>query len=207
MIGVRTKADEFSLLSRNNWFIRLFAVGFAAGIIIMNTVAQDYITKMGIFGDYFLMKYQTAEIDSRMLFGYIFEKRLLFFMALFFFGMSGFGRICCRITAILFGFGVGAMLSAAAGVQGLKGILICIASWFPQMLLYVPQLYFTLQKIYDMSENLLGMSYSMKSGKRNGGAFAMYALFFLVMAAVLMIGILLESYVNPVIIKKLIAGI
>lgn len=206
MTGVRTKAGEISLLSRNSWFLRLFALGFAAGIVIINTIAQDYITKTGIFSDYFLMKYQTVEIDSRILFGYIFEKRLLFFMALFFFGMSGIGRICCRVTVIIFGFGVGAMLSAAAGAQGIKGILICIASWFPQMLLYVPQLYFILRKIYDRSENSLDITYSINAGKRKGGILAVYALFFLIMFVVLMAGILLESYVNPLVLKKLIAG-
>lgn len=174
--------------------------GFAAGIFAANTFAKKTITDIGLFGDYFFMQIQNTKIDSGAMFGYVFEKRMLFCLVFMMFGVTSVGTIACYVLAGWLGISVGMLFSAAVIQRGMEGLGICILGMLPQYLFYVPAGIMLMLKTCQMSARLYNREAGYYQDKKK--EFTAYLLVLIVVAALFFAGILLESFVNPIFLQK-----
>lgn len=201
--GIQRSVKKIGI-GTNQFFLDFFGC-FCLGIILVNVIAGEYLSEMGIFGDYFLNQFQSMEVNTQNLFSYVFEKRMLFLVVLFVLGFTSIGCICSYICIGWFGLSCGLLLSLAAREQGIMGIIICFIGVMPQFLIYVPFGYLFLRKLYNTSSQ---MHFQNTSGMFDKGykrqVILSYFLVFLLTAALYFAGVLLESYVNPIILKKVL---
>lgn len=202
--GIQREVKKIRICS-NLFFMDFFGC-FCLGIILVNIIASEYLSEMGMFGDYFLMQFKSVELNTQSLFFYVFEKRMLFLIFLFVVGFTSIGCICSYICIGWFGLCSGLLLSLAAKEQGVIGMFICFLGVMPQFIIYVPFGYLFLKKMYRISsqlhfQNTAGM---LERGYKRQIILS-YFLVFLLTVVLYFIGVLLESYVNPVILKKVLS--
>lgn len=176
--------------------VLLFLIAFFAGIAASCILLP--LQKSEIFHEESLRRISNIDAASMDVLWFIGKKR---FKALFLIGlltMAGLGPIVFYGIFCIWGFACGMMLTALCGSLGLIGVLVFILMGFPQILFYLAGwfLYFFFQKSLEEQRMERG-KYFYGKGKRGTYAFLLAAMFIVVI-----MGILIESYVNPYILKN-----
>ena len=166
----------------------VFLVFFVVGIVVVNVTATEMIQNQNALFQYFLKQFQYAKVDAYDLLWCVTWQRVQILCLLLLFGMCVFYKWFYGLFVAWSGFAWGYFCVLALGCFGAKGFLLCIVALFPQYLFYVPT-FLLLVEIY--------MHRGMYKGKKRIG---MYAVIF----SSLLIGILLEAYVNPVFLQKIL---
>lgn len=169
-----------------SYFVLCYMAGFFAGILYANLVSGDYIAGTGILDDYFLEQYVQVEIDTAEFLWYVAYIRLFPVLLLSAFGCTRIRKGAAFGYIIWTGFSSGMILVTAVMKMGVKGIILCLICLTPQAVCYVAG--------YLM---LLWFLCSYPAVRWNLSKTVCCALFMLT-------GILLECYVNPVIVKMFV---
>lgn len=181
----------------------VFLTGMCIGILAANLFCEDYSNRVMILSSYLLEKYPAMNIEGERLFQYCIQIRLMPVLYIGIFSLTMFGGIYLMGYLLWLGFAFGALLSVATIRFGLKGILLCVVGMLPQFIIYVPV---TAASLYYGNEiyRRLYVEYEsdIHSGRGKRSFFLRYALIFMVLFIVSIIGVILESYVNPLILKK-----
>ncbi|WP_072525430.1 hypothetical protein [Clostridium sp. Marseille-P3244] len=168
-------------------FLVFFMPGFLLGIIYVNFFARKYVAEPGIFSDYFLNQFQKVQVDAREYIWYLLRVR-----ALPLFALAGLSFTKARkISAVLFliwtGISGGIFISMGVLNMGIRGSLLCMIGLLPQFLFYIPA--------YLV---LLWHCYTLPQSQWNRQKIIFVSL-------MMSVGILLELYVNPVIVKAFLS--
>ena len=185
-------------------FLPVFLTGFAAGVLYMALFGRSVVHETTLLSRYFFSKYQQVEFASGELFLYILKSRMSAFTLLWLTGFTFFGTAASLLALAWVGISLGITMTTAAMKLGFSGMLICLASGLPQLILYVPAAAWLLRKISEMSENRERRS-SRYSGGR--GQLLSYLLVWLLGFFLFFLGSLLESYVNPMFLKLILKNI
>ena len=185
-------------------FLPVFLTGFAAGVLYMALFGRSVIHETTLLSRYFFSKYQQVEFASGELFLYILKSRMSAFTLLWLTGFTFFGTAASLLALAWVGISLGITMTTAAMKMGFSGMLICLASGLPQLILYVPAAAWLLRKISEMSENRERRS-SRYSGGR--GQLLSYLLVWLLGFFLFFMGSLLESYVNPLFLRAVLKNI
>ena len=185
-------------------FLPVFLTGFAAGVLYMALFGRSVVHETTLLSRYFFSKYQQVEFASGELFLYILKSRMSAFTLLWLTGFTFFGTAASLLALAWVGISLGITMTTAAMKLGFSGMLICLASGLPQLILYVPATAWLLRKISEMSENRERRS-SRYSGGR--GQLLSYLLVWLLGFFLFFLGSLLESYVNPLFLKAVLKNI
>ena len=185
-------------------FLPVFLTGFAAGVLYMALFGRSIVHETTLLSRYFFSKYQQVEFASGELFLYILKSRMSAFTLLWLTGFTFFGTAASLLALAWVGISLGITMTTAAMKLGFSGMLICLASGLPQLLLYVPAAAWLLRKISEMSENRERRS-SRYSGGR--GQLLSYLLVWLLGFFLFFMGSLLESYVNPLFLRAVLKNI
>lgn len=164
-------------------FVLFYMAGFFIGILYANLMSKDYITSIGILDNFFLEQYIQVEIDTAEFLWYVAYIRFLPAALLFAAGCTRLRKGAALAYILWTGFSSGMILVAAVMKMGVKGIILCLISLTPQILCYVAA--------YLM---LLWFLYAYPSVRWNPSKTVCFVLF-------LLVGIVLEAYINPVIMK------
>lgn len=178
----------------------LFA--FAAGIVMANLMGREAVSNAGILNDYFIEKFQYTDINGENLFFYILGERVPLLLLLCLLVFTSLGVAAGVLVLGWQGFSIGFMLSTAIAKYGIKGILLILGGLFPQYLFYAPvylfycwlSLYLRRRFYLDRQEAGMGRKYIYLAG--------LVAVVGVIL--VFIAGIFLESYINPVILKKIL---
>lgn len=175
---------------------------FAAGILLANLMGREAVSNAGILNDYFVEKFQYTEVSPQSLFFYIIGERVPLLLLLLALTLTTLG-VVGGITMLGWqGFSVGFMLSTAIAKYGVKGMLLVLGGLFPQYICYMP-----VYILYCYLANYLRQRLS-KDRMGNGSDRGYIVGAWLVAAAGLLLlfvmGIFLESYINPLILKKIL---
>ncbi|MEJ8734928.1 MULTISPECIES: stage II sporulation protein M [Mediterraneibacter] len=174
------------LHTRKQLFI-FFMPGFLIGIFYINLLAKHYVAEPGIFSDYFLKQFGNVEIVIEEYIWYLLRVRVLPFLLLL--GIS-FTRVR-KIAAVLFlvwtGISSGILLSAAVLELGIKGSLLCMVGILPQFLFYIPAYLVLLWYCYSYPKNHWN---SQKT---------------VFVSSMIFIGIIVEAYVNPILVEAFLS--
>ena len=168
------------------WFVLFYMTGFFVGILYANIISRDYIASTGIFNDYFLEQYTQVDIDTVDFLWYVVYVRALPVIFLIAFGCSRFRKAAALAFILWTGFSSGVILTTAVMKLGVKGIILCLICVTPQFLCYVAAYLMLLWFLFVYPKTRWNLTKTVS--------------FLLLMA----VGILLECYVNPVIMKLFI---
>jgi len=184
-------------------YVTIFIAGLLAGIIIMNLGKSVWLENTGLMDEDTLyhMKYMT--VDRAALFYYVLRQRLLGILLLALMASTYLGLVVCGGVAFWYGICGGIFLATALIRYGMKGILLVIVGIFPQYLIYVPAMIGMLlwcQKLYRTI-------YLDKAFARNGRDASILTgrlMQFAGLLALFVIGCVLESFMNPVLLRGLL---
>ncbi|MCD7725504.1 MAG: stage II sporulation protein M [Clostridiales bacterium] len=180
------------------YMLYLFMLGLFIGILIVNMGHDAWIGESGLLGIGMMEKLETSTLEGGKLFGYILKHRLstLCMLSLLATTMFGISAICCYICYM--GLAAGCLVSVAVIRYGIRGLILMMAGIFPQGILLIPG-YLALflwaagihrvlyaKGAYMDSLEKYSRQFYLKKAVQMGG-----------IMIVVIIGCLLESYVNP----------
>ncbi|MGN1167689.1 MAG: stage II sporulation protein M [Lachnospiraceae bacterium] len=167
-------------------FVFYYMLGFFAGILYANFQSKDYIASMGIFNEYFLSQYGVADIDVVNYLWYVTKIRVTPVILLSALGSTRIRKAAVTVFLLWTGFSSGLLITSAVMKMGIKGILLCLIALVPHFAFYIAGYLLLLWYLYFYPEIRWDTSKT--------------AAFFLFLG----LGILLECYVNPVIMQMFI---
>lgn len=180
-IGTRNKSEKALPV-----FMLLFVIGFVLGIFLVQFNETKFVKTGGLFSYEWINEFLYLNIDTNKFFYYCLRHRLSILLILF--------LICfCIASYVLFGtitfaggICTGIWLSQATLQLGIKGPLIFLGMLFPQIVCYFPG--------YLLFINLVSR---IRQHKR-------IMVIILCIVILFTIGIYLETYVNPIILHKML---
>lgn len=180
----------------------LFVAGGVAGIVIMNLGKSILLENTGLLDKYTLyyMKYMT--VDSSALFYYVLRSRLKSFIILAVFATTYLGLPVCAGFCVWYGMASGAFLTAAMIRYGIKGVFFVLTGIFPQGIIYVPAMIWLLLWCQKLNRKIY-FSHGEWREERYGIQVPKRMLELLCLFGIVVLGCLLESFVNP----KLMLGL
>lgn len=137
---------------------------------------------------YYLKQFQYAVLDNEELLVHIAGSRIVVFTILLSTGMLRKDLLVHIIFVAWCGFAYGYFCVILIGGFGVKGVLLCVLALFPQFLVYVPD--------YIGLEAITNRKTFISAGRQIGAI--------LILFLGLLMGILLESYINPWILQKIL---
>lgn len=161
--------------------------GFFLGIIYVNFIAKKYMAEPGIFSDYFLNQFAETEIDVRGYMLYLLRLRVLPLLALSVLSFTKARRAAAVLFLFWTGLSGGILISSATAGLGIRGSLLCVTALFPQFILYIPAYLILLWYCYEAPRNQWNRQKTI----------------FIILAV--STGIILEAYVNPVLVKAFLS--
>ena len=179
-----------------NAYIRFFALWFAAGMtlgVLLLLAASHTGMKEGNS----VRLFQAEAFFGRKI-SYLLKVRLAPAFAGLLFGLTAIGAYFATAAVWAYGFLCGVFLSAAYLQNGMAGLLFFFLALFPQIFLYLAALFLMAAACSRMAE-----TNHLAGGIQNKEYFCFGVRYFFAMILLLW-GILLESYVNPWFLAKIL---
>ncbi len=177
----------------------VFFGSFFLGILLANVSGTDRLKEFGIFNTYYLEQLQYVKIQTADLFSYIFRCRMSVFVLLIAAGLTRFWKQLYLLFVIWSGGAFGFLCVSGIVNLGPKAILLTIGSLLPQYLFYVPQVVLMLV----VTERIWEKRTSSITGQRGclmaGRIMTMILVIFLLIS-----GMLSETFLNPVLLRKIL---
>lgn len=191
-------------MKKSGWLV---LVAFLVGILLANLSGKELLTTYGIMNTYFLNQYSCQAIDCDGLFGHVLLERGKSAVFLFLLGNVLPGKLFlvsveCAASA-LFGF----LMVVAITNLGLGGVALILCGLFPQWIFYGAAFlmfaFYRQEERYSMRERRLAAG-NLTGGRMTArGAYAGAGIFVLVLV-LLMLGVVTESYLNPLFMEKIL---
>lgn len=179
----------------SRWTV-LFLFGFMVGVLFLHFLDAEHQIQSSLVNDGLLQRLGQIQLNLHGYFWYVFRERIFFLLGLIIVATTVVGAFVCKGFLVWYGVTLGMMLAALTIQYGIKGILLYILYAFPQVLLYIPiMMCFT-----QWCGELHGIVYR-REGIRNKKLFLAKITMIFIM---LMIAMVLECYLNPVIVRFLI---
>ncbi len=172
--------------NRNQLLIIVLAVGFFVGILYENIVSKSRGMSIELFQSYFLKQFAQVEIVAEEYLWYVARARVVPFLLLLLLGCLRWKKTIVSIFISWTGFLFGVVIVSSVIQLGIRGILFCLAGLLPHAIFYI-----LAYGIY-----LLHL-YRYPSQHWNGTK----TIFVILM---MVLGIVLETYLSPIIIKCIV---
>lgn len=181
----------------------IFLAGLLAGMLIMNMEKSLFLENTGVLDEYSLyhMKYMT--VDSSALFYYVLRIRLKSILTLVVFATTYLGLVVCIGASFWYGLSAGSFLAAVMIRYGIKGLLFAFTGIFPQYILYVPAMVGLLIWCENVNRSIYFRS-TLETEQEGGNNWPKRLLKLVMIILMFLLGCLLESFVNPGIMSKLL---
>ena len=157
-----------------------------AGILIAS-FAGDGGAYTNLFQTGGISAIKAGNFSEKGFFIHVLFSRLSYIVVVILLSTTSLRKLILMLQPALLCLGIGGWIGVAISQFGIKGVLLVLAGAFPHMLLYVIILRFLIMLLWDRT-------YYDKQ--------FFIAVFILIFMAIL--GCLLESYVNPVIVAKIL---
>lgn len=189
--------------TRNGYYVvYLFTIGLFLGILIVNIGYDTWIGKGSLLGADMIVRLKDSILDGNGLFVYVLKHRLftVCMLGLLATTMIGLPAVCGYVCYM--GLSAGCLLSVAVIRYGIRGLLLMAAGIFPQGILLIPG--YAALFIWAIGVNRMlyfhgvNREYYIGYGRQ---AYLKRGMQMVGIIIVVMIGCLLESYVNPKILQ------
>lgn len=180
--------------------ILLLLLGVLLGTIFANLFKDIYLSDITLTNSMNISKINTLQINYGSLLKFVLENNYKKYFLLWILSATVIGIPFMVLFIVYHGFCTGFIISISTMQYGLKGILLFLAYIFPQYLIYIPIYIFALWKGYDMCIN---MYYNTKTNMKSKMGVVIERLpFILVLAVMLLLGSIVETYFNTFILQK-----
>lgn len=169
----------------------VFFLSFFVGIVWANLLGENSKNRFFMLNEYYLQQLKYMDIDHNGLFLYILENRLPLLLLLILLSFTLAGILVQILFVGYFGASFGFLCVMAITNFGWKGIVYIGGFLFPHYIFYL--IFYLL---------FLKLLVRKKDGMESGGKEWMMQTG--ILAALLVLGLLSESYVNPVFLQRLI---
>lgn len=190
--------QQHSTIKNCYYVIYLFMIGLFLGILIVNVGYDAWIKDGSLLGTDMIARLKNSVPDGSGLFGYIIKRRLftVCMLGLLATTIIGLPAVCGYICYI--GLSAGCLLSVAVIRYGIRGLLLMAAGIFPQGILLIPSYIALFVWAVGVNRMLYSRNpykeYYIKYSKQ---VYLKKGLQIIGIIAVVIMGCLLESYVNP----------
>ena len=147
----------------------------------------------------FSMKYST--IDHSALFWYILRKRIKIMIILCVLSTTWLGMMAGYICSAWMGYSFGTLCMTAILRYGTKGVILILAGVFPQCFIYLPATFLLLSWSRELCRVLY---YEHGNPGDKNPVIRKKAIQYVVLMVIVVIGCVMESYINPGIVKGLL---
>ena len=171
---------------KNQFLIVFLVVGFFIGIIFENVIVKKQISTTDIFLKSNLQRYLQTDVVVEKYLRYVIKERFILFGCICVVSCMKWKKVMVYLSLLLVGFFAGCFCVASVVRLGIKGLLLFMAGMFPQMLFYgclCVMLYL----------HWLGVTERRWSRTKT-----------IFVVILLTLGIIVEVYVNPIIVKFII---
>lgn len=186
-------------------WILVFMISFFIGILWMNGCSGWFINEEGIFNQGVINRLKYIEVNHSAFLPYVFRQRMKGFLFLGIISTTCFGIAAAYIWVAWQGILTGLLFSAAFIRFGVKGIFLILAGIFPQQLLFIPAgmmmlcwCYQNCSFLYYPGKCIWPVFHNKKQQYLRQG-FTLLWIF-----GVVIIGCILECYVNPILVTDII---
>lgn len=187
------------------WWILLFGGCFLLGIFAANFWKADLIDKSGFLNEYMLLCMQQVPISYGEYFLFLCQRRLGEAVLLAILSSTYLGLFGIYLYISWIGLASGIFMAGAGIRYGTKGILLFLGSLVPHQFLLIPCGIFFVFWCYRMCLILYYPDRCREPYYGNRKQFVVRKFIqFQMILGVVIIGCLLECYVNPYIITKLL---
>lgn len=197
-----SKAEKYRVY--RSW-LYLFLGSFLLGILIMNVGNETFLGDAGIFNTSSMNRLKYIEINNGKFLTYVLRQRLGGCMVLLILSTTALGLICAYGVVWWQGMVTGMLITAAVIRYGIKGLLLILGGMFPHQCLLIPGgvmlLGWCLENYYWFHRYGRGTVPYFRSRRQQ---FFHQGILLLWILLVMLIGCVLESYVNPILIYDLI---
>lgn len=187
-----------SSLKNCYYVIYLFMIGLFLGILIVNVGYESWIQEGSLLGTNMIARLKNSILDGSALFSYVMKHRLftVCMLALLATTMIGLPAVCAYICYT--GLSAGCLLSVSVIRYGIRGLLLMAAGIMPQGIVLIPAYVVLFVWAVEVNRMLYSKSpyrecyvrYSKQIYLKKGAQI-------MGIVVVVIIGCLLESYVNP----------
>lgn len=174
------------------FFLVLFLAAFGVGVVGANLFWEPYLQQGNVLGIYMLFQLSKEELSTKEYFFYILKYRGGWLFMCLLGSFSVWGLPLAILTVLILGLFLGGILALAVLQFGVSGMAGGAALFLPQGLCYLPATIFLMGELARKSASHLRFQGKVKKISQNP---------LLVEALCLggyILGILLESYVNPI---------
>lgn len=176
----------------------LFMIGLFMGILLVNLGHETWIKNGSLLGTEMMSRLKSSRPAGESMVGYILRHRLSTgcLLCLVSTTLIGMPFLCAYICYM--GLSAGCLLSVAVVRYGIRGLLFIAAVMFPQELLLVPAYILLFFWASDVNRTLYAWGSQLEGYERYSSRFYLRKGIQIVgIMAVVIMGCLLESYVNP----------
>lgn len=170
-----------------------------SGVLIINIWRSSFLREMDLLNAASLSRLKYLDIDGNSFFIYVLRERLGTALALCLLATTYVGTAAIYLYAAGLGIMAGIFLSVSAIRYGLKGILLVAAGILPHYIFLVPACIMLMNWCYQLCT---GMYYPHRTVENVYGNRKQYfmkkVLQLFIILGVVIIGSLVESYVNPI---------
>lgn len=171
----------------------------------MNLGNELFLSEAGIFSTAAINRLKYIEIDSGSFLKYVLKNRIGEGAALILLSSTGIGLIAVHFCIVWQGVLAGMTITAATIRFGIKGLLLILGSVFPHQLLLIPAYIMLLGWCYEnCSRGRASDQYAVPYYRSRKQQLLRQGIMLLWIWMVILIGCILESYVNPILISDLV---
>jgi len=172
--------------------------GVLAGFVLVNINGKTREGGVAFLNVDMLYEVKYMSIDKWAFFLYVLRKRLLVIVGLILVSTTYLGVITAYSYAGWIGMSMGTICASAIYHYGIKGVLLFITAMFPHYFFYIPAWILLLQGVREMC--FCNFFPAKRKGSYIGGRreeIQYIVVLLLKVLGVVIIGAILESYVNP----------
>lgn len=187
------------------YLLYLFMTGLFLGILFVNIRHDVWIKEDGLLNAVMMKQLQSSEPDGNYLFGYIAKHRVFTILTVGMLASTVIGLpVICGYVCYL-GISAGCILSIAVVRYGIRGLFFMAASIFPQGFLLIPGYILLFIWSMDCNRRLYG-KYNIPEERYFVGKQLVLkkGIKLLGILIVIILGCVIESYVNPKILRFVI---
>lgn len=172
-----------------------FLVFFLLGILAANWVGQEKLIQYGMLNEYYVGQLAYAELDMDAYFGYLLKRRLRVFGLAVLSVYTRFGVLALFGIICWYAFSLGYLFVNALVCMGFGGMALVLLSIVPQIFCYVAAYFGLAKKLFGQSVEG-AMPIGMRRVWKNPQMLLVVSAFLC-----MVVGIWLESYINPLLLK------
>lgn len=176
----------------------LFVIGFVTGVILPNLLWKTELEANGLPGLYLLTRVSQGMPANPEYFLYVLKTRGAVYALCMLCGLSVFGVPVSVVAGIWMGFLMGAVLTVSLLEFGVEGMFLAGVLFFPQYVIYIPVSLGLYRRSFQLSLRCWKNQRLSFGERKEYGAFCAFA------GALLAAGMVLESYVNPILIEMVL---